>query len=332
MPRTKSKKKGAALRARTTADVQVTTSAIREYETALCRALQVPVSLFFTKLFKKAEADYCNANGKDASPAQIARNFQETLRAIPTWSQDRIERVTQSIKRKSTIRSLQDVLSAVVTQRVMLLCSVRTQDQVSLEVEIAEPTLSSYVHKVLIHAAKALYRYPSLLMITDDTTERDLYSRQRTFDEIVAAAIKAATNECVPIDSLVGTYLEDAMGAREFEVRRDKDDRLERHGARKASRVRVGADDDDTDSILGDMPSMEIEKVTRPNTVNEEGENDNDEDDSEVECTENEEMETSDEDEDENEDEDEEEEEDTEEESESGSGTDIASDSEDDDE
>lgn len=266
-PRASSKKKGAALRARTTADVQVTTSAIREYETALRRALHKPVGLFFAKLFKSTQAALVTRSSETPSAAQIARAFQEALQGIPDWSQERVDRVTDSIRRRSKIKHLQNVLSAVITQRVMVLCSVRTQDQAELEVEIGEPTLASYVHQVLIQAASALFRYPTLLLITDATTEHDMYTRQKTFDEIVGKAIVSATNECVPVDSLVGTYLEEAMGAREFETRREEMDHV-KNGAQRVGRMRIGHSDD-ADSILGeDAPLMEVEKGTRSQQPN----------------------------------------------------------------
>jgi hypothetical protein len=134
--------------------------------------------------------------------------YQNFLVRIPKWNSSIIETETNRIIEKSNCGYLTDLISCVHIIQLKSLTCMRVGNK-QKKVDINIPTLSDFVHKIYINAARKIYtniylfeKYISPLQIQKHNRELELIVREQILNSI---------RENIPVESILKVYLDETL-------------------------------------------------------------------------------------------------------------------------
>jgi hypothetical protein len=218
-----------------TKDINVSAlpAAMSEYEKILVNRLTKPLMSFFEKLYKEQIQKLVAFTSKQAPTAagvmtpkhdpmlasalkQAGNNadlimFQHVLNSVPDWLATQLDPVVTEILNQTQQMGdqvLLETLKIMFISKAVLMASIKPGTASSNAcINLDLPTLSLYIHRILMLAAKELKRFPSLLKQFKVDTEITLTKKRATFRKIVKDAISEAIHDMFPFDHVVSNYL-----------------------------------------------------------------------------------------------------------------------------
>jgi hypothetical protein len=95
----------------------------------------------------------------------------------------------------------------------MIMASVRPASRSNEEVQVAVPTVSSYLHKVMSLVARQLFAYPSLIRKPHTETEADASTKAVQIKAIIMDAVQGAVTDLTPHDTIMDNYLDETLNS-----------------------------------------------------------------------------------------------------------------------
>lgn len=158
----------------------------------------------FRSIFNEA-LELCEQNEE---PEKYLMTFQNFLSRIPKWNQNMIESEAQRIVTNSKCSYLEDLITCVHIVQLKILSCVRTSNH-NQKIEIDMPNLTGFLHNVYINIARKLYSNIYLFQV--DVSSLEQQKNNREFELIVQACIMNTIRDNIPIDVLLGQYIDETQ-------------------------------------------------------------------------------------------------------------------------
>jgi hypothetical protein len=158
----------------------------------------------FRSIFNEA-LELCEQNEE---PEKYLMTFQNFLSRIPKWNQNMIESESQRIIVNSKCNYLEDLITCVHIVQLKILSCVRTSNH-NQKIEIDMPSLTGFLHNVYINIARKLYSNIYLFQV--DVSSLEQQKNNREFELIVQACIMNTIRDNIPIDVLLGQYIDETQ-------------------------------------------------------------------------------------------------------------------------
>ena len=105
--------------------------------------------------------DNCREESEKNQDPEILRAFQKTLKQIPRWNQEVIDKEYDRIMDQENCDILDDLVKAVFITNIKILSSVtNTNKPKTVRIEI--PSSKRFIHKCYIESAREIYKDPFL--------------------------------------------------------------------------------------------------------------------------------------------------------------------------
>ena len=161
----------------------------KEYTLRLSEVMNSFVVQFIDATFRAAR--------KDVGDRKALMEFQDRLRAVPSWNASIISQYTRDIENKYSYFS--DLVAAVFVTYVKVLSSIKISAQ-RPSVKLKLPSNEAFVHQVYVYTAKNFYENPH--------AARD---SQQVKSGLVLNAIETAVRTMLPLGDVLQAYLSSAV-------------------------------------------------------------------------------------------------------------------------
>ncbi len=159
------------------------------YRTQLVDAIGPSIVSIFNDIWAKAQT---------AKSGARLKTFQRMLREIPVWNSNVIKTYVDAILARTPY--LPNLLAAVFLSYVKVLASVRLHEHRS-NIRVKVPTNESFVHTVLIEAAREFYESVVDRKLVFQRNDK-LYKQ-----EVVDQAVDTAVRKLMPVSELLHAYI-----------------------------------------------------------------------------------------------------------------------------
>jgi hypothetical protein len=196
-------------------------ASLGEYNAQLVYHLINPIYLFFVSMYQESYFDAYKLEGVNAHTGQHRdlRVFQEHLRDIPKYDDDRVRAAVEAVTQRISKRfRFSKVLKIIFVAKSMILASVRPNTTLDKDVKVAVPTVLGYTHKVMSLLARKLFEFPSLMRKSVDETEQEAANKSHQITVIITEAINGAVTDMLPHDEIMDAYLNDTLQADNFDA------------------------------------------------------------------------------------------------------------------
>jgi hypothetical protein len=143
---------------------------------------------------------------------ETLKMFQQCLRVIPNWSQDRIDNETNRIINSSQSNMwLSDLLKATIKSNIIVLTynpTVKEQQPISSHY-YQDIRLPDFIHKVYIECARELWINPYLMYHNYEFI--DIKRNQKDCISIIETCIKESIRKLLPVKHILQIYLAEDM-------------------------------------------------------------------------------------------------------------------------
>ena len=126
--------------------------------------------------------------------------FQSLLKSIPDWEKNIIEQEVNRIKISSKCDYLDNLVKAVIKSNIEILMNNKTIDN-----DLYNIDLSSFIHNCYITLAKAFYQYPDLFYHKNKSI--DIKRNQRESIQIIKEEIKNTIRKMIPLNLILDNYI-----------------------------------------------------------------------------------------------------------------------------
>jgi hypothetical protein len=134
---------------------------------------------------------------KEVGDRKALMEFQDKLRAVPSWNASIISQYTRDIENKYSYFS--DLVAAVFVTYVKVLSSIKISSQ-RPSVKLKLPSNETFVHQVYVYTAKNFYENPHAV--------RD---SQQVKGGLIFNAIEMAVRNMLPLGDVLQAYLSSAV-------------------------------------------------------------------------------------------------------------------------
>lgn len=152
--------------------------------------------------------DNCRQDCEQNQDPEILRAFQKTLKQIPKWNQDIIDKEYDRIMDHENCDILDDLVKAVFITNIKILSSV-TSSVKPKTVRIEIPSSKRFIHKCYIESAREIYKDPFLF--THDVSPIEHHRNLKEIYDIVCDGIEEAIRILLPVRQILQEYLGEAL-------------------------------------------------------------------------------------------------------------------------
>jgi len=248
-----------------------------EYYNYLLNALTPLIMEGFKSIFNET-VKICNENQE---PRKYLNKFQKSLGMIHLWNEKTIGEETKRIKKKSTYKSLEELISCVHIIQTKLLTMSRV-GQKQKKIDIPFPSLEKFIHEIYIESARSFFTKLFLFKIYEDGNELKklpnivIQEKYYEIEKIIQHCILNVIRKSIPIETIVSAYLDETEeeGVEEeikkeiivSEPRREKEEKMEEKEIREPepriefNDIELTKDENGDESIKLVIPEKEEEK------------------------------------------------------------------------
>jgi hypothetical protein len=134
--------------------------------------------------------------------------YQNFLARIPKWNPNIVEEETKRIVEKSNCGYLNDLISCVhIIQLKSLTCMRVGNKQKKIDINI--PSLTDFVHKIYINAARKIYT--NIYLFEKNVGPLQIQKHNRELEMIVREQILNSIRENIPVENILKVYLDETI-------------------------------------------------------------------------------------------------------------------------
>jgi hypothetical protein len=178
--------------------VDVYSTAKSEYTEQFCLFLVPALQSYFLGLIDEARE-------KEKDTRRVLWMFQNLLKDIPEWNQDKVIRVTESIVQTTRCDYLEELLTAVFIAHTKVLSAIRLTNRDKKKIQISVPKLEHFLHRTLSESARILWSNAYLFSEQGTSIERQKNLRQ--VEQLLHQAVLQSIRGMLPVKSILREYL-----------------------------------------------------------------------------------------------------------------------------
>jgi hypothetical protein len=203
--------------------VDVYSTAKSEYTEQFCIFIVPALLGYFLDMMKLAKEE-------EKNPLYVYSKFQDLLKDIPEWNQDKVLRETEKISLSSKCDYLEELLTAVFIAHTKVLSAIRLTNREKKKIQITVPKLEHFLHRTLSESARILWSSAYLFIEKGSSEERQKNLRQ--VEQLLHQAVLQSIRGMLPVKSILKEYLntdsdKSTDQAEEEEEEEEKEDAVE---------------------------------------------------------------------------------------------------------
>ena len=137
---------------------------------------------------------------KEAVKKGILKSFQKEVSKIPEWNQIKVEHLYQSFIEKKKCTYFHELLKTVYILSVKLvLLGLPKENRNKIQIKVPSP--ESYLHRIMIHIAREVWKRPYLFYHQVKSVEHQNHLYQ--FELVIRKKIRSVIRETLPMDLMV---------------------------------------------------------------------------------------------------------------------------------
>jgi hypothetical protein len=200
--------------------VDVYSTAKSEYTEQFCLFLVPSLQSYFLGLIDDAKE-------REKDHRRVLWMFQNLLKEIPDWNQDKVIRETEKIVQTSRCDYLEELLTAVFIAHTKVLSAIRLTNREKKKIQITVPKLEHFLHRSLSESARILWSNAYLFNEQGTSIERQKNLRQ--VESLLHQAVLQSIRGMLPVKNILREYLNndgDGDDAEEVEtsVKKEKEE------------------------------------------------------------------------------------------------------------
>jgi hypothetical protein len=134
--------------------------------------------------------------------------FQNFLSRVPKWNQTIIDNEKTRICETSGCTYLEELVTCVHIIQLKVLTCVRVGHK-QKKVDIDVPSVSSFIHKIYIHVARAVYT--NIYLFEKNVVPLQIQKNNREVEQIIKECILTAIRESVPVEMILRAYIDETV-------------------------------------------------------------------------------------------------------------------------
>ena len=134
--------------------------------------------------------------------------FQNFLSRVPKWNQTIIDNEKTRICETSGCTYLEELVTCVHIIQLKVLTCVRVGHK-QKKVDIDVPSVSSFIHKIYIHVARAVYT--NIYLFERNVVPLQIQKNNREVEQIIKECILTAIRESVPVEMILRAYIDETV-------------------------------------------------------------------------------------------------------------------------
>lgn len=178
--------------------VDVYSTAKSEYTEQFCLFLVPALQSYFLGLIDDAKE-------REKDQRKILWMFQNLLKDIPDWNQDKVIRETEKIVQSSRCDYLEELLTAVFIAHTKVLSAIRLTNREKKKIQITVPKLEHFLHRSLSESARILWSNAYLFNEQGTSIERQKNLRQ--VESLLHQAVLQSIRGMLPVKNILREYL-----------------------------------------------------------------------------------------------------------------------------
>jgi hypothetical protein len=132
--------------------------------------------------------------------------FQNFLSRVPKWNQTIIDTEKTRICETSGCTYLEELVTCVHIIQLKVLTCVRVgQKQKKIDIDV--PSVSTFIHKIYIHVARAVYT--NIYLFEKNVVPLQVQKNNREVELIIKECILTAIRESVPVETILRAYIDE---------------------------------------------------------------------------------------------------------------------------
>ena len=227
--------------------VDVYSTAKSEYTEQFCLFLVPSLQSYFLGVIDEAKE-------REKDQRKILWMFQNLLKDIPDWNQDKVIRETEKIVQTSRCDYLEELLTAVFIAHTKVLSAIRLTNREKKKIQITVPKLEHFLHRSLSESARILWSNAYLFNEQGTSIERQKNLRQ--VESLLHQAVLQSIRGMLPVKNILREYLNndgDGDDAEEVETSSKKETDTEAEGEAETEAVAAAAGEEE----VGDKEAEE---------------------------------------------------------------------------
>ena len=178
----------------------------KEFSTYLINNLQTEINKGISSIYNN-----CKKNIKNSNDLQlILPIFQQFLSEIAKWNSNIIE--NETIRIKTIMPYIEDLLTAVFISNMRLLCSIKTRNK---KIKLKVPKLEVFIHKCYIEVARELWL--STYLFEENINKLEIQKNKRYIEYIIKNSIEEVIRKLLPIKTILQDYLDTNLSTEDFD-------------------------------------------------------------------------------------------------------------------
>jgi hypothetical protein len=173
-----------------------------EYTKQLVNCLKHNLYLSFYKLFAVSKQKCLSEN----KPNMVLNKFQEFLREVPNWNQDKINTEYDLIVTMSQCDWLEELITAVIISHTRILTSINFNKN-KTKINLKIPKTTHFVHKCFIDVAR--YFWKNAYLFDDRVNNYEIQKNRRETEIIIEQSINETIRKELPVKHILKEYLGD---------------------------------------------------------------------------------------------------------------------------
>ena len=178
--------------------VDVYSTAKSEYTEQFCLFLVPALQSYFLGLIDDAKE-------REKDHRRVLWMFQNLLKDIPDWNQDKVIRETEKIVQSSRCDYLEELLTAVFIAHTKVLSAIRLTNREKKKIQITVPKLEHFLHRSLSESARILWSNAYLFNEQGTSIERQKNLRQ--VESLLHQAVLQSIRGMLPVKNILREYL-----------------------------------------------------------------------------------------------------------------------------
>lgn len=132
--------------------------------------------------------------------------FQNLISRVPKWNSVIIEEERKRIIERSGCNYLEDLITCVHIIQLKVLTCIRVGNK-QKKIDISIPKLDSFIHKVYIHVARAVYK--NVYLFEKNISPLQVQKNTRELETIIQECILITIRDSIPTEEIIRAYMEE---------------------------------------------------------------------------------------------------------------------------
>lgn len=179
-------------------NTHVLVEAKKEYTKLICNRLSNLIINGFQNIYNNCLTE-CNLT----QDPEVLKSFQQTLKEIPNWGQEIIDKEYDRIVSYNNCDILDELVKAVFITNIRILTAT-TNKSMNKNIDIDIPNTKSFIHKCYIESAKKIYKDPFLFI--HDIPPHEYHKNINNIHKIVCTSIEESIRFMLPVKDILHKY------------------------------------------------------------------------------------------------------------------------------